>query len=433
MLHLRISSYALAWLASAPLLVVACAPAADIARANDNALGGEGQPPYGNGTCNAGLTNCGTTCSRACGTNADAGLPTSDAATAGDGSVSRDAGGGDSSRSTDSGTLEVVATGNRIAAIALDGASVYWAESNIMTCDGRVVKSPKSGGASIEIANNQSAPVTISVDSTSVYWTNFGCVDAQSVFHRAGSVMSAPLGGGTLHTLASDLELPVGTAIDAGWVYWFSWGVKSIASLTSNLPGHPNPATDGLWRVRTDGTLPQQLDVLTGISIAPVVAGASVYYTNIGNRVSSAAPPDHVRRFGIGGSTHDELTSVNEGVVDGIVSDGASMYVTYQTATLGGTTHAGIFSIPVGGGAQHTIAIITGFRAVTLAIGGADLYWIEQDVEMGTSYSVKKVSTAGGPTITLATGQYPAGKIAMAIDATHVYWSTGSEIVRIPK
>ena len=51
--------------------------------------------------------------------------------------------------------------------VATDGTNVYYTVRS-----GSVMKAPAGGGMSLPIATGQSAPWSITVDATSVYWTN---------------------------------------------------------------------------------------------------------------------------------------------------------------------------------------------------------------------------------------------------------------------
>jgi hypothetical protein len=74
---------------------------------------------------------------------------------------------------------------------------------------------PVGGGSTTTLASGQDGPSEIAVDSTSVYWTNYGAGTAM-----AGTVMKVPLGGGSPTTLASGQTRPYGIAVDSTSVYW---------------------------------------------------------------------------------------------------------------------------------------------------------------------------------------------------------------------
>jgi sugar lactone lactonase YvrE len=87
---------------------------------------------------------------------------------------------------------------------ALDGTSFYWTDS----LGGTVMKIALSGGTPTTLASGQS-PIGIAVDSASVYWAN-----------GSGTVMKVPLGGGTPTTLARGQDWPECVIVDSTYVYW---------------------------------------------------------------------------------------------------------------------------------------------------------------------------------------------------------------------
>jgi sugar lactone lactonase YvrE len=113
------------------------------------------------------------------------------------------------------GTATVLASAQaKPYTIAVDAASVYWANYN----DGTIMKVPIGGGAIVKLVSGQPvAPGStgIAVDATSVYWTT----------GSGGSVMKVPLAGGVPTTLASGQATPDGIAVDATSVYWVNSGV----------------------------------------------------------------------------------------------------------------------------------------------------------------------------------------------------------------
>src|SRR5512142_2421367 len=62
----------------------------------------------------------------------------------------------------------------------------------------------------VQLASRQSSPLSIAVDTSSVYWTNAD----------GGTVMKVSKAGGTPKSLASGQNNPYGIAVDATNVYW---------------------------------------------------------------------------------------------------------------------------------------------------------------------------------------------------------------------
>ena len=119
--------------------------------------------------------------------------------------------------------------------------------------------------ASVSTARG-SAPHGIAVDSTNVYWTNYG----NGPPYNDGSVMTVPLGGGTPTTQASGLAAPWGITVDStgvyctdnknpGYVYQFFIGGMgqgtTLASLQANPWGIAVDSTSVYWTDQGAGTV----------------------------------------------------------------------------------------------------------------------------------------------------------------------------------
>ena len=121
--------------------------------------------------------------------------------------------------------------------ITVDSTSVYWTESS----GGAVKKVSKNGGAVTTLASGLNWPLDIAIDSTSVYWTE--------ALNPTGKVKKVSINGGTVTELAYDLNSPRFIAVDSNstWVYWTEGsgaikkvlttegGLTTLASLTDPL------------------------------------------------------------------------------------------------------------------------------------------------------------------------------------------------------
>jgi len=83
-------------------------------------------------------------------------------------------------------------------------------------------------------------------------------------------------------------------------------------------------------------------------------------------------------------------------------------------------------SARIGGGTSTSLAHAS--SALGLAVDATSLYWYRVNVYGGT---VMKVALTGGTPVVLAFGQQEPATIA--IDATHVYWTSGGAVMETPK
>jgi hypothetical protein len=103
------------------------------------------------------------------------------------------------------GSATTLASGQSVRSIAVDGTSVYWTDF----FSGSVMKVPLGGGALTTVASGQDQPVSVTVDATSLYWSNLG-------------IVKLPVAGGVPTLIASRQSdsSPIGIAVDATSVYW---------------------------------------------------------------------------------------------------------------------------------------------------------------------------------------------------------------------
>jgi hypothetical protein len=96
-------------------------------------------------------------------------------------------------------------------------------------------------------------------------------------------------------------------------------------------------------------------------------------------------------------------------------------------------TGEALVSAPKSGGA--TTVLVSTPHATRIFLDDSDVYWIAWN-DNGSNSSIMRVSKAGGTASVVAAGQDAPGDIA--VDGTHVYWTTGSggtaqALVRRPK
>jgi hypothetical protein len=150
-------------------------------------------------------------------------------------------------------------------AITVDSTSVYWTNrSSPGTSNGTVVKMPLAGGEPDELASRQDSPWGIAVDSTYVYWVNQGSPDGGN-----GSVMKVGLDGGTPVLIASDQNAPWSIAVDSANVYWTNYGFGANAGSVMAAP--------------LDGGVPVALATGQDSPWGLALDAASLYWANFGS------------------------------------------------------------------------------------------------------------------------------------------------------
>jgi len=153
--------------------------------------------------------------------------------------------------------------------------NIYWVDN----LSGTVNQMPIGGGAIEPLATGRNHPIAVAVDSTSVYWTDYGSAPGNS------SVNKVPIGGGTITQLATGQTQAYGLALDTNYVYWTSRNDPGTVQAVPVGGGSP------ILIAGSQGAP-------TGIVVDPA-AGASdggaspqrfVFWTNFDNNTVSRAP-----------------------------------------------------------------------------------------------------------------------------------------------
>jgi hypothetical protein len=245
------------------------------------------------------------------------------------------------------------------------------------------------------LVSDQSYPTAIAVDATNVYWVNY----------TGGQVMKAPKSGGNATTLASaEYSYPVGIAVDANNVYWTcaSGDVGSVSMI---------PLAGGTPTVLTSSES-------TSYGIA--VSNGYVYWANL-ETDSADMSGNVVQAPTVGGA--DVILAANQSAPADVAANATNVYwvnapnaVGEYSIAPGGT----VMAVSVMGGAAVTIATVEDTNPLIMAIDGANVYWGTRDNGWDPVGIIAMAPLAGGPVVTLATGQ--ASPASIVSDGSTVYW-----------
>jgi hypothetical protein len=279
------------------------------------------------------------------------------------------------------------------------------------------------GGASISGPATQvsksPAPVSITTDADSVYWTDR--VD--------GVVRAAPKSGGDSRQVSTSGDLPDYLALDGDTLYWLQTRV--------GCPGHPHLLSHPKAQTGDPGVIwPNDSNCYTTYRMATVPG--LFFYVQQDNMIVEVSKNDGNRN----------TLANNEAIINGIAGDGNGVFWGAQnsirTVTQPGTGAApfveglegtpmelavdatSIFFIDDKGNVQRVDRsppkslpqkLVSGTGAQRIALDGDNVYWTDKNAS-----AVKTVPKKGGDARVIADNQN--GPFAIAVDATGVYWST---------
>jgi hypothetical protein len=152
-----------------------------------------------------------------------------------------------------------------------------------------------------------------------------------------------------------------------------------------------------------------------------VVDAASVYW--IEDSSSNSQQPGAIMKMPIGGGSPEVLVapSIDQAIPTGRLGPILALDTTnvYWVAG-GGSIYGSVMMVPLGGGTPVTLS--GGLLPTAIAVDGSHVYWT-------TANSLMSVPIDGGPPITLASwNPSPTGNMmgAIALDGTSVYWTEGT-------
>jgi hypothetical protein len=261
--------------------------------------------------------------------------------------------------------------------LAVDADDVYVASYEI----GPVYAVAIQGGAVTEL--DTLSATTIAINSTSVFTLSPQGGDAPQ-----GLIVScAKTGcGGNYTVLASNQTAPWGIAADDANVYW-----TSAAGLMMEPVGGGAPAL-----------------LAPGADSQVALGGGQAFYTGGTGATLYSVP--------VGGGTPKELVPPpSGGSVFAVATDCANVYYDATDGTLG--------RVPFAGGPSQLLAK-DAIASLQIAVDDAYVYYASQS-------GISAVPVTGGAPQALVVG---AGFNGIAVDATSLYWTTGSgSLMTMPK
>ncbi|MDI1449206.1 hypothetical protein [Polyangium sp. 6x1] len=297
-----------------------------------------------------------------------------------------------------------------IAGLATDGRRVYFGESLLGQ---RILAAAVTGDAETTLGSGR-MPLDVALGKDVLVVADAGglMTDGQ------GTITAFPLdGSGAPRVLASRIVMPSAVAVSATHAYWVDGGSVERDYIDGFVARAP--LAGGAHTVLAAGEREP-----SGIA----VDATHVYWAR-----RDVNKQGEVVRMPIGGGKIEVISS-GQDQVKRVTIVGSDVYWISSKDALG--TRAVVRKAPVKGGFAFDVAVAE-TRMCSMAIDGEAVYWSDPGEVDGTNASrsgrILKQRLAGGEPLALASGQ--DRPCYVAVDATHVYFSTQSfeRVKRAPK
>jgi hypothetical protein len=319
-------------------------------------------------------------------------------------------------------------------AVAVDATSVYWTE--FVTNGGAVRKVSINGGGTTLLATSLYSPSYLALDATSVYYTEYGTTSGTGsssyINASSGYLKKVPLAGGSPTVLASGLNWPKGIGVDSTNVYFTEWG-NSVGSVkyvpVSAVNGSPTPVIINL----PNGTTTPATGLNAPYNLALDPNDQYVYWTE--------SDFGSIKRA-LTATSSITIPSAPTGVT---ATPGDTQVTVSWTASTGATSYRVYYSTSSGVSKTNYTGFVTASSASTAvsSLNNGTLYYFIVSAVNGAGESAASSPAASAtPTATTAVPSAPTnvqasagnGQVSLSWTAStgattyKVYWSTSPAV-----